>query len=94
MNKTELTRELAQRAGITQLAAADVVDHIFNPDFGIIADELHDGGKVTIGGFGIYETRQRAARTGRNPRTGEAIEIPAKRFPAFRAARNLKDRLE
>ncbi len=94
MNKTELTREVARRAGITNLQAADVVDHIFNPDHGIIAGTLHEGNKVAIGGFGIFEARERAERQGRNPRTGETITIAAKRLPAFRAARNLKDRLE
>jgi len=93
MNKAEVTRKVAYRSGLTQALSGELVEIIFNPVMGIVADELDAGGKVSIAGFGVFETRERAARTGRNPRTGEAIEIEAKRYPAFKAAKQLKDRL-
>lgn len=93
MNKSDMTRKLAARAGLTQARSADVLEKIFDPVHGVIADELDAGGKVAIGGFGTFEARERAARAGRNPRTGEAITIAAKRYPAFKAAKSLKDRV-
>ncbi len=91
MNKSEMARKLAASADITQVLAAELVDGIFDPVHGLIAGELAAGGKVSIGGFGTFESRERAARAGRNPRTGEAITIAAKRYPAFKAAKGLKD---
>lgn len=93
MNKSEMARKLAARSGLTQAQSADVLDMVFSPVNGVIADELDAGGKVSIGGFGTFEARERAARAGRNPRTGEAITIAAKRYPAFKAAKSLKDRV-
>ena len=93
MNKSEMARKLAARSGLTQAQSADVLDMVFSPVHGVIADELDAGGKVSIGGFGTFEARERAARAGRNPRTGEAITIAAKRYPAFKAAKSLKDRV-
>ncbi len=93
MNKAELAKKLAHRSGLTQALSGELVEIIFKPVMGIVADELDAGGKVSIAGFGVFETRERSARTGRNPRTGEAIEIAAKRYPAFKAAKPLKDRL-
>ena len=91
MNKSEMARKLAARSGLTQSQSADVLDAVFSPVNGVIADELAAGGKVSIGGFGTFEARERAARAGRNPRTGAAITIAAKRYPAFKAAKGLKD---
>ena len=91
MNKSEMARKLASRSGLTQAQSADVLDAVFSPVNGVIADALAAGGKVSIGGFGTFEARERAARAGRNPRTGAAIEIAAKRYPAFKAAKGLKD---
>jgi len=93
MNKSEMARKLAARSGLTQAQSADVLDMVFSPVNGVVADELDAGGKVSIGGFGTFEARERAARAGRNPRTGEAITIAAKRYPAFKAAKSLKDRV-
>ena len=93
MNKSEMARKLAARSGLTQAQSADVLDMVFSPVNGVIADEMDAGGKVSIGGFGTFEVRERAARAGRNPRTGEAITIAAKRYPAFKAAKSLKDRV-
>ncbi len=93
MNKTEMVAALARKTEITQSKAAEVVDAIFStvPGQGLIAGELQGGGEVSIGGFGKFETRERGARMGRNPATGATIEIAAKRAPAFKAAKNLKD---
>lgn len=93
MNKTEMVAELARKTEITQAKAAEVVDAIFStvPGQGLIAGELQGGGEVSIGGFGKFETRERGARMGRNPATGATIEIAAKKSPAFKAAKNLKD---
>ena len=93
MNKAEMARKLATKSGLTQGLSAEVLEIIFNPVLGVIADELDAGGKVAIGGFGTFEARERGARTGRNPRTGESITIAAKRYPAFKAAKSLKDRV-
>jgi len=93
MNKSEMARKLATKASLTQARSADVLEAIFDPAHGVIADELDAGGKVAIGGFGTFESRERAARAGRNPRTGESITIAAKRYPAFKAAKSLKDRV-
>ncbi len=93
MNKSEMAKSLANKSGLTQAMSADVLEMIFNPVFGIIADQLQAGDKVSVGGFGTFEARQRAARTGRNPRTGESITIAAKNYPAFKAAKSLKDRI-
>ena len=95
MNKTEMAKKLAKKTGLTQSQSADVVDCIFSsdPGNGIIAVELDAGRKVTVGGFGTFETRRRSARTGRNPRTGATIQIAAKTYPVFKASKGLKDRV-
>lgn len=91
MNKTEMGKALAERTELSQAAASDVVDHIFNPATGIIASEIANGERVTIGGFGTFQTRERKAGTARNPQTGATIAVPAKTLPAFKAAKGLKD---
>lgn len=93
MNKSEMAKKLAQRSGLTQAQSAEVLENIFNPVTGVIADELDGGGRVAIGGFGSFEVRHRGARTGRNPRTGETISVPARNYPAFKPASGLKDRV-
>ena len=95
MNKTEMAKKLAGKTGLTQGVTSDVVDAIFSTESGegIIAVELDAGGKVSISGFGTFETRHRAARMGRNPATGESIYIAPKNVAAFKAAKGLKDRV-
>ncbi len=95
MNKTELAQKLASKTGLTQAKANEVVDALFSskPGHGIIAVELDADRKVSITGFGTFETRRRGARTGRNPATGATIQIAAKKYPAFKAAKGLKDRV-
>jgi DNA-binding protein HU-beta len=95
MNKAELVEKLAQRTGISLRESRIMVDAIFDPDpaVGLIAAELVAGGKVAISGFGTFEARARKARVGRNPHTGESLEIPASRAPAFKAGKPLKETL-
>ncbi len=91
MNKTELIDKLADTTSLSKADAGRAVDALFDSDRGIIARQLRTGAKVQITGFGTFETRRRGARTGRNPRTGERIQIPASVSPAFRAGKGLKD---
>ena len=96
MNKAELVDKLSARTGLSNTEARTVVDAIFDPDpqIGLIVSELKSGGKVAISGFGTFEARQRKARQGRNPHTGEPIDIPATRAPAFKAGKPLKESLK
>ena len=94
MNKTELIDKLAATTSLSKADAGRAVDALFDVDKGIIADTLKGGAKVQITGFGTFETRRRGARMGRNPRTGETIEIPASVSPAFRPGKGLKDGLK
>lgn len=91
MNKTELTDALASAASLTKADAQRAVDALFDTGSGVIAKALRRGGKVQITGFGTFETRNRKARTGRNPRTGDKIQIPASKAVSFRAGKGLKD---
>jgi len=96
MNKSEMAKRLAKKCDLSEAKAAEVVNAIFGTDSGkgIIATELDAGRKVTITGFGSFETRSRAARMGRNPATGQQIRIPAKKYANFRPGQGLKDRVE
>lgn len=93
MNKGELVDQLAARADLSKAEAGRVVDALFDVEKGIISSVLRNGQKVQITGFGNFEARKRAARTGRNPRTGETIQIAATVNPAFKAGKGLKDAL-
>lgn len=95
MNKAELVERLAERTGSSQRETRQMVDAVFDPDpkIGLIAAELVAGHKVAISGFGTFESRPRKARLGRNPQTGEALDIPASRAPAFKAGKPLKETL-
>ena len=87
MNKTELVAAVAEKSGLSKKDAERVVSATFD----IIATQLTKGEKIQISGFGIFEVKEREARVGRNPRTKEAIEIPASKVPAFKASKALKD---
>ncbi len=89
MNKTELIAITAEKTGLTKKDAERAV----NAAFEAIAAELAQGQKVQVAGFGIFEVKERQARTGRNPRTKETIEIPASRLPAFKPSKTLKDQI-
>ena len=95
MNKKEMAEKLAKTTDITIAKAAEVIDTIFStePRHGIIAIELDAGRKVQIPGFGTFGTKRRSARTGRNPATGEKIEIAARTVAFFKPAKGLKDRV-
>lgn len=87
MNKTELIAVVAEKTGLTKKDAERVVSATFET----IACSLVEGEKVAISGFGNFEVKAREARVGRNPRTKEAVQIPATKLPAFKAAKALKD---
>lgn len=87
MNKTELIAQVAEEANLSKEAAAEAVD----ATFANIASALRSGDDVRIVGFGNFQVTQRKASMGRNPRTGEAIHIPASRVPKFRAGKALKE---
>lgn len=95
MNKTELAEKLARKTDLSQAKAQEIVSEIFDTKSGtgIIATELDAGRKVQIPGFGTFGTKRRAARSGRNPATGETIMIAAKKYPFFKAGKGLKDRV-
>jgi DNA-binding protein HU-beta len=95
VNKQELIEAVARKTKLTPGQAGKALDAVFSPDpqKGTIAAVLKSGGKVTLAGFGTFETRNRRARTGRNPRTGEMIQIPARKSPAFRPGKTLKDEM-
>ena len=90
MNKQDLVAALAKRLSTTKAHAAGIVDHIFGKA-GLISQELRKGNKVQITGFGNFESRRRAPRRGRDPQTGESINIKATTVPAFRAGKALKE---
>lgn len=87
MNKTDLVQTVAQRTGVTKKEVAQVVETVFD----VIQESLSQGDKVQLVGFGNFEIRQRAARKGRNPQTGEEIEIAASKIPAFKAGKSLRE---
>ncbi len=86
MTKNELIEKVAKKANLTKRASADAVNSLFN----LVRDSLARGEKVVITGFGTFLIRSRAARRGRNPQTGEAIQIPHKKTPGFTAGKTLK----
>lgn len=87
MNKTDLVNEVAERSELSKKDAAKAVDAVFET----VTDTLSKGERVQIIGFGNFEVRDRKARKGRNPQTGEEIEIPASKVPAFKAGKALRD---
>ena len=87
MNKTELINSVAEAAGLTKKEATKAVEAVFDT----IQATLAKGEKVQLIGFGNFEVRERAARKGRNPQSGEEIEIAASKVPAFKAGKALKD---
>lgn len=89
MNKTELITEVANRTGLSKKDAESAV----NATMDTIADTMAAGDKIQLVGFGTFEARERSARTGRKPSTGEVIEIPASTVPVFKAGKALKDKV-
>lgn len=89
MNKSELINAVAKAAELTRKDA----DKAVNAFVDVIVDAMKKGEKVQIVGFGGFESKERAARTARNPRTGEEIEIPASKAVSFKAGKALKDEI-
>ncbi len=87
MNKEELVQEVSKKAKVTQKEAADVINCLMET----IQQSVANGKKVTLVGFGSFESRKRAARTGRNPQTGATIKIEAKTAPVFVAGKKFKE---
>ena len=87
VNKSDIAGHVAGRTGVARSAAGDAVDAVFEA----IGEALARGEDVRIVGFGIFGTRSRPARTGRNPRTGESMEIAASTAPTFKAGKPLRD---
>lgn len=89
MTKAELIKAVAEDSGVSKKDAAAVVDAVLAN----IAEAMAKGEKVQLVGFGTFEVRERAAREGKNPRTGETVKIDACRVPAFKAGKALKDKV-
>ena len=89
MTKQELAQKVAGDTGLSQNQAKDIVDSVFKT----IADELAGGGEVAVSGFGKFSVSERSAREGRNPATGETIQIAASKAAHFSAASGLKTAL-
>jgi DNA-binding protein HU-beta len=87
MNKSELIEAVANASDLSKAAAAKAVDAVLNS----ITGALKSGDQVTLIGFGTFSVRERAARSGRDPRTGNTIDIKASKIPAFKAGKGLKD---
>lgn len=87
MNKAELVDVIADSADLSKAAASRALDAVI----GSITDTLKSGDQVSLVGFGTFTVKDRAARTGRNPQTGEPIEIKAAKVPGFKAGKALKD---
>ena len=87
MNKTELISAMSENANMTKVDAEKALKAFIDT----VTDELKNGGKVQLVGFGTFEVGERAERQGRNPKTGKSITIPASKSPKFKAGRSLKD---
>ena len=87
MNKAELIAAVADKQGVAKTQAAGAVEAVF----GVISDALKAGDRVQLVGFGTFEVRERPARKGQNPKTGEKIDIAASKAPVFKAGKSLKE---
>ena len=86
-NKSDVIDGVAEKTGLTKKDSSAAVEAFLD----VIQETLVDGDRVQLIGFGSFEVRDRAARKGRNPQTGEELQIPATKVPAFRAGKGLKD---
>ncbi len=89
MNKGEMITLVAAKSGVSKKDAKEVVDAMVE----LVGDVLKEGDSIQIAGFGTFKVSERAARQGRNPKTGETIEIAASRSPSFKAGKALKDKV-
>lgn len=90
MNKADLAEKVVNQTGLTKKASREAVDATTS----VITDALARGERVTLVGFGSFRVVSRKARTGRNPQTGEAIQIPVKTVPKFRPGKSLIEKVE
>ena len=90
MIRSELLEKLAEE---NPELKPDEIEKIVDLLFNQISQKLAEGGRVELRGFGAFSTRQRKPRTGRNPRTGESVEVPAKRVPYFKPGKEIRERL-
>lgn len=90
MTKTDLVDQVAGKTNMTKKDSAIVIDAVLST----ITDTLASGDRVQLIGFGTFEVRQRSERIGRNPQTGDQMTIPAKKVPAFKPGKQLKDAIE
>ena len=89
MKKSDLVDAIAGRAGVPKSQAQNIVEDVLE----LIAEGLTKGDKIDLRGFGTFSVRDSAARTGRNPQTGEPIQIPARKQPGFKPGKELRDRV-
>lgn len=89
MNKSELIDSIAEKSGLNKTQAGDALNAVMDS----IGDALEAGDSISLVGFGTFSVKDRKARTGRNPKTGEELNIPASKVPSFKAGKNLKERL-
>ena len=89
MKKSDLVDAIFAKTGVVKSQAQVIIEEVFD----LIGDALSKGEKIDLRGFGTFSAREQAARTGRNPQTGEAIHIPARRVPAFKPGKDLRDRV-
>lgn len=87
MTKAELVDEIAQKADLTRKHSEVIVDAVFSS----IVEALQEGDKIELRGFGSFRVRHRASRTGRNPKTGEGVLVPAKQVPYFKPGKELRE---
>ena len=89
MNKSELIDNIAEKSGLNKTQASDALNAFIES----VGEALENDDSISLVGFGTFSVKDRKARTGRNPKTGEPLEIPASKVPSFKAGKNLKDRL-
>jgi DNA-binding protein HU-beta len=93
MTKTELIKQVADSTGLSQRDVHSILEALAGPK-GAVATTLKKGSKVIISGFGTFHTRKRKARRARNPKTGGAVKVPKRRYPAFKPAKTFKEALK
>lgn len=89
MNKSELIDNIAEKSGLNKTQASDALNAFIES----VGEALENNDSISLVGFGTFSVKDRKARTGRNPKTGDPLEIPASKVPSFKAGKNLKDRL-
>lgn len=87
MNKSELINAIATKSGMKKSQVSDALDYFTQ----VVTEELANGGEVALIGFGTFSVKDRAERTGRNPKTGEPLHLPASKAPTFKAGKGLKE---